>query len=350
MRKLILILMVTMLLCSGCTVVSELLLSSTENTETETLKISEQNSEIIDSLIDIMQLDKTKNSVAGFTSESTFEDVLNEIDNGKISTVFLTYYSELVGYPTIVTYVFKNIEDDNGNIDIGNPPLVLMVFDVLLDEESTSGEQLKEIIESMDNFLGEHTTDEESENYYWEKDDFNCRFLTDTDFVSTGAIARIYAIATSEMDLSVLFPSSFGTDIYTVYCNEKSSPLPEGFTEDMYAYYYTDYSYHLIYYDGETSVCLFFTAEDSELKLSGASLQTDLQSAGIEELDDILESFADRMEDILGSADSRRITYCYNQPSLSMEWPGLVIRAYEYGSDETYSIFIDFSEDYIKNQ
>ncbi|MBT3318563.1 MAG: hypothetical protein HN948_01245 [Clostridia bacterium] len=351
MKKLILLVSALVLLLSGCTAISEKyfeILSSRieDNEETQISNISEQNIEIIDSLMDLMQLDESEKSVAGFTSESTFGDVLDETDNGKISTVFQTYYSEFVGYPAVATYVFWNINDDTGRKDVGNPTLTLMTFDVFRDEYSTSDKQIEEIIESMDAILGEHSTNEYPGFYKWENEESYCSLNTDTDSFGLGAIARIQAFSKTEMDLSILFPYPFGTDIYTVYSNEKSFELLEWFTEDMYTYHFDDYSNHLIYDDGETSVCLFFDIEDSDLKLGGASLQTNLQSADIEEIDEGLEYFGDRMEDILGPADSRDITHYYNSLNLSMEWPGLGVRAHEW-SDETYSIFIDFSEGYF---
>lgn len=282
-----------------------------------------------------MQLDKAENSVAGFTCESSFGDVLDKAE-GKINTVFLTYFSEFVGYPSVVTYVFKNTDDSNGN-----PPLCLMFFDIIQEKDVTRDEQLKEIVDSMDAVLGEHANDEEnSEICHWGKENRIFGLSTDTSEVRPETIARVTAFAPPETDLDNLFPYAFGTDIETVYRNETPTPLPEYFANEPYSYY-------LNYDDGDTNFAFFFAVRDSELKLSSAAIYTDLQETGIEEMDQCLEFFGDSMENILGSADSRDNTPYNKKPSLIMEWPGLEVKAYSFINDRTYSILVNFSEAYF---
>ena len=348
MKKLILLVLAAVLLFSGCAAVSEknFALSSSSagiTGELETSDTSGPNAGLIDSLINIMQLDKAKNSVAEFTCESTFEDVLDKTGEGKIETVFLTYYSELAGYPAVARYVFKNIDDDNENMVVCNPPLYFMTFDIFQDEDITCDEQLRDIINSMDAVLGENSTDEGSESCNWENESYQISINTDISETRSGTIARIMAFAPYGVDFTGLFPYAFGTDIYTVYQNETPAPLPESFTIDPYSYY-------LHYEDGGTAVSFFFAVRDLELKLSSASFQTDLYDIEIEDIGNCLKSFGDRMEEILGPADSRDSTHD-KHPSLLMEWPGLEVRAYNFISTETYSIFIDFSEEYfIRNE
>ncbi len=344
MKALVLLTLAAVLLFSGCVATSEknFELPSLSTGSTETPEISNtpvQSSKLIDSLIDNMQLDKAKDSVAGYTCESTFEDILDKAE-GKINTVFLTYYSELVGYPAVATYVFRNT-DDAVNTDAGNPPLCLMTFEIIQDKNNN--EQLNEIVSSMDAVLGEHSTDEEPGFYKWENESYHISLSTDSS-VAAEPIVRVFAYAPPETDLTSLFPYAFGTDIKTVYHNETPAPLPESYT-------ISPYSYHLIYDDGGTRFAYFFAVRESELKLSSAEFHTDLYDIETEDIGNCLQSFGNRMEEILGSADSRSIMSYNTRPSLYMEWPGLEIKAYQYLSDENYSIFINFSEDYfIRNE
>ena len=298
---------------------------------------SRPNFEQIDSLIDILQLDKAKSSVAGFTCESTFGDVMNRESEEKVSTVFLTYYAELLGSPAIVKYIFRNINDGNEDIAVGNPTLALIIFDIFQDKDRKCDEQIKELVYSLDTVLGSHSYDEESEIYNWE--DESCRFSLDTDtsLLMSGTIAQVSAFSLPGVDLTGLVPYAFGTDIETIYRNETPAPLPEYYASEPYSYY-------LSYGDGFS---FFFSIRDSELKLSSLGFQTDLYDMEIEDIGNCLESFGDRMEEILGPADSRSSMPYETKPSLFMEWPGVEVKAYNYIGDETYSIFVNVSEGYF---
>ncbi len=297
---------------------------------------SRPNFEQIDSLIDILQLDKAKNSVAGFTCESTFGDVMNRKSEEKVSTVFLTYYAELLGSPAIVKYIFRNINDGNEDIAVGNPTLALIIFDIFQDKDRTCDEQIKELVDSLDTVLGSHSYDEESEIYKWENESYHISLSTDFN-VAPESIARVDVYTPPETDLTSLIPYAFGTDIETIYRNETPAPLPEYYASEPYSYY-------LSYDDGFS---FFFSVRDSELKLSSLGFQTDLYDMEIADIGDCLKSFGDRMEEILGPADSRSSMPYEKNPSLLMEWPGVEVKAYNYIGDETYSIFVNFSEDFF---
>ena len=285
MKKLILLALSIVLLLSGCMFVGFNPVS---------------NSEVYESLVSKMRNNAETHTLEGCTRESTYDDVLSVIGEQDISQAHLAYNYELLGSPVVIEYVFIN----RRGIGLS---LKDMFFDIMPDREMDSDAQIEALVAQMDAELGAHEydLDDFDEIYSWDQN--NCIIdLTVFDDGEDGGQRNSEAIGYLSVwpgtvvfgifpECPDLFPYQLGTDIQTVYQNEKPAALPEGFEDSVY----------MEYTDNGIAVRLGFSADAAGFKLRDGRYNVFLNPMSFKSSLKYFESLADDLETAVGDPEAR---------------------------------------------
>ncbi len=279
-KTVMLIILSTLLLFSGC--MNEF--------------IDNSPSVISKSLIARMQKNINTKSLEGFTRNSTFCDALKKIPVREISQAKLMYNSVLFGSPVVSEYIF----DYRGSgLSLG-----WMNFSIMPDGSNDRDAQIKEILAQMDAALGRHKSshDDFGDEYSWDQN--NCSIsmtVYDENVQDSGEFAQI-AVNPKVIIFGIFpkcpaqFPYPFGTDIQTVYYNEKPSPLPAGFEN----------SGSLTYKEGGVEICLqFITEETGDIRVSEGRYDVYLNTMGFKKSLIYFETLSDGLITVVGEPDAK---------------------------------------------
>lgn len=285
MKKIILLALSIVLLLSGCMFVG---LNPVSNLE------------VYESLVSMMRNNAETHTLEGCTRENTYDEVISVIGAQDISQAHLAYNIELLGSPVVMQCVFIN----SRGIGLS---LKDMFFDIMPDVEMDRDDQIEALVTQMDAELGTHEydLDDFDEIYSWDQN--NCIIdLTVFDDGEDGGKRDSEAIGyISVLPGTVvfgiypkcpdLFPYQLGTDIQTVYQNEKPAALPRGFEDSVY----------MEYTDDGIAVRLGFSADATGFKLREGRYNVFLNPMSFKNSLDYFDSLADDLEIAVGEPKAR---------------------------------------------
>ena len=164
--------------------------------------------------------------------------------------------------------------------------------------------QIEEILAQMDVALGSHKSnhDDFGDEYSWDQNNCSISMTVYDESVQDSGEVALIAVNPKVIMFGIfpkcpaLFPYPFGTNIQTVYHNEKSSSLPEGFEN----------SGSLTYKEDGVEISLqFITEETGDIRLSEGRYDVCLNTMGFKKSLEYFETLSDGLVAVVGQPDAK---------------------------------------------